>query len=323
MFEDTIFKIKNQTLQKMLALFLVCGRAEYFAADLLPYLIGVFLGISLLNPPNLYQYVLENAYVPLYGLLAVVCAHYIAVWSNNLGDYNLDKVFKSPLPNSIDLIGKGKLWIYILVSGVIGTFFIGYLSVLKETIVYMVLWAIGVGVALAYSCEPLRLKKYIVANEITRGTPLVVLLPFGYYVVVQNSSLPLVLYTLGLAVNLLGLFMIGEIWCYKDDKGHVNTVAAVYGYKLTLNLGVLLIPLGIILMIWGYSFVLSSSSYAIFYLVIHAIVAGIIMGVLIKEIFLKGEDYDAIKAKCGLFTKAGTTSIWVLAAVGLLLTAMF
>ncbi|MDH5780104.1 MAG: UbiA family prenyltransferase [Candidatus Bathyarchaeota archaeon] len=323
MFDDTIFRIKNLTLRKILALFLVCGRAEYFAADMLPFWMGVFLGISLLNPTNLHQYVVEEGYMVLYAMMAVVCAHYVAVWSNNLGDYDLDKAFKSPLSDSIDLIGRRKLWTYILILGVIGTFLIVCLSLLRNTLVYIILWAIGVGVALAYSCEPLRLKKYVIANEITRGTPLVVLLPFGYFLIIQNFSIPLTLYTLGLAVNLLGLFMIGEIWCCKDDKGYVNTAAVVCGYRFTLNLGILLIPLGIIVMMLGYSHVLSSSKYSIFYLVIHAIVSMIIMGILVKETLLKRNDYNAIEAKCGLFTKVGTTSIWVSATIGLLITALF
>lgn len=323
MFDDTIVKIKNLSLRKILALFLVCGRAEYFSADMLPYLIGIFLGISVLDPVNSHQYVVENGYLLLYGLLIVICAHYLAVWSNNLGDYDLDKGFKSALSDSIDLIGKKRLWTYVLISGMIGTFLVTFLSLLKNTSIYMILWMIGVSVALAYSCEPLRLKKYIIANEITRGVPLVVLLPFGYYLVIQNFSAPLALYTLGLAINLIGLFFIGEIWCYKDDKGNVNTVAVVHGYKFTLNLGVLLIPLGIVLMIWGYSHVMSSSSYPIFYVAIHVLASIVIMGVLVKEIFLKRNDYDAIEAKCGLFTKAGTTSIWASAVIGLLVSALF
>ena len=321
MFQNRIFRIQNKKVRALLSLIFVAGRAEYFMADMLPFSIGVFLGLASLSGNDFTYYLSNNLHILIFGLLITICAHYAAVWSNNLGDYELDKD-KSYLPSSVDLIGKERLWTCVLLSIIIGTILIAYLSLINNTYIYAILWTLGIGISLAYSCEPLRLKKYLLLNEITRGAPLVILLPFGYYLVNLNFSIPLALYTIGLAVNLLGLFLVGEVWCYKDDMGHIDTIGCVKGYRFALNLSIPIMPLGMSIMMLGYYNLADMTNlYHLLYLIIWIIALTSIMSVFLLKIYLKREDYDAVEGKCGVFTKAGTTSFWMSAVISVIILA--
>ncbi len=319
MFQNRIFRIKNKKIRTVLSLIFVAGRAEYFMADMLPFIMGVFLGLASLSRSDFTYYLDTNLHILICGLLITICAHYASVWANVLGDYELDKS-KSELPQAVDYIGKKTLSFFVILSIVVGTILIIYLSLLNSTYIYLVLWALGIGITLAYSCEPLRLKKYLLWNEFSRGTPLVILLPFGYSIVTLSLSIPLVFYITGLAVNLFGLFMVGEVWCYQDDKWHVNTITTTYGWHFSLDLSILIMPLGMLMMMLGYYFLVDMANfYHLLYLIIWIIMVVLIMIVFMLKIYLKRSDYDAIEGQCGLFTKAGTTSFWLSAVISVLI----
>jgi len=318
MFQKQIFRIKNKKLRAILSLIFVAGRAEYFMADMLPLIIGMFLGLASLSQNDFTQYVNNNLHMLIIGLLITICAHYVAVWANDLGDYELDKS-KSELPTSVDLIGKTMLWGFVFLCLIIGSILITYLSFINRTYIYAILWILGIGITLAYSCEPLRLKKYLLLNELTRGAPLVILLPFGYSLVTLSFSIPLLLYTLGIAINLFGLFMVGEVWCYQDDKEQINTIGTVYGWRFSLNLSIPIMPLGMLMMVLGYCLLADLTNiYHLLYLIIWIITTLLILIVFILKIYSKRKDYEAIEGKCGLFTKVGTTSFWLSAAISVI-----
>lgn len=319
MFQDRIFRIKNERIRAILSAIFVAGRAEYFIADMLPFLIGLFLGLALLSGNNITYFLDENGYILILGLLITICGHYVSVWANVLGDYELDKD-KPELPQAVDFIGKKILWGCVVLMFTIGSILITCISLINNTYIYVILWILGIGTTLAYSCEPLRLKKYILLNEITRGAPLVILLPFGYYLTTLDFSVPLVLYTVGLAVNLFGLFMVGEVWCYQDDRGHIKTIATVYGWRFSLNLSIPIMPLGMLLMMIGYCILADMANlYHQLYLIMWITAVILIMTIFLIKIYLKRQDYEAIKGKCGLFTKVGTTCFWASAAISVMI----
>jgi len=314
MFHNKIFGIKNKSLKSFLAAIFVAGRFEYFIADMLPFITGVFLGLSCISRDNLpYRQI-------LIGLIITICAHYVSVWANVLGDYELDKKFKSYLPKSVDIIGKQNLIIGIVFMVLLGTFFIIYLT-FTVGFVILVLWIIGIFFAFAYSNEPLRLKKYIAIGDFSRGIQLVILLPFGFFIVAHYTDfsmsdiVSLLFYTVGLGINLFGLFLVGETWDWKDDVGFVNTFATKYGYKVCLNGAIILMPLGIILMMVGYFIKMSYSNVLqLIYLLLWTVLSCIIMGIFYHYIYSRREQYERIESKCGIFTMAGTTAIWSLMA---------
>ena len=314
MFHNQIFRIKSKMLKSILAAIFVAGRFEYFMADMLPFITGVFLGLSCISHNTIpWKHILM-------GFVITVCAHYVSVWANVLGDYELDKKFKTYLPNSVDIIGKRNLIIAIAFMLLIGTFFIIYLT-FTVGFVILVLWIIGIFFAFAYSNEPLRLKKYIAIGDFSRGIQLVILLPFGFFIVAHYTDfsmsdiMSLLLYTIGLGINLFGLFLVGETWDWKDDIGFVNTFATKYGYIVCLNGAIILMPLGIILMMIGYSIKIPFPNILqLIYLLMWIVLSFIIMGIFYNYIYSKKAQYERIRSKCGIFTMAGTTAIWSLMA---------
>lgn len=321
MFQDRIFRIKNEKVRAVLSAIFVTGRAEYFMADMLPLLIGIFLGLASLTGNDLTYFLSNNMHILMYGLLITICGHYVSVWANDLGDYELDKN-KSELPQAVDFIGKERLWGCVLLMFIIGSILITYISLINNTYIYAILWILEIGITLAYSCEPLRLKKYLLLNEITRGAPLVILLPFGYYLVTLDISIPLILYTIGIAVNLFGLFMVGEVWCYKDDVRHVNTFGTRYGWCFSLNLSVPIMILGMLLMTFGYYILADMANlYHLLYLIVWIIAIIGVMTIFFVKIYAKRTNYEQVGDKCGLFTKAGTTSFWLSAAISVMVLA--
>lgn len=322
MFENRIFRIKNERLRVFFSLIFVAGRAEYFMADMLPLIIGIFLGLASLGRDGLTQYLNNNLHMLIIGLLITICAHYISVWINNLGDYELDKD-KSALPKAVDFIGKRKLRRCALLMFIVASILIIYVSLINNTYIYAILWVLGIGITFAYSCEPLRLKKQFLLNEITRGAPLVILLPFGYYLITLDFSIPLILYTVGIAVNLFGLFMVGEVWCYQDDVGHVNTIGTTYGWHFSLNLSIPIMPLGMLLMMFGYYILADMTNFTILlYLIIWMVIVMLVMIIFLLKIYQKRENYEIIEDKCGLFTKMGTTIFWLSAAISVIILSI-
>ena len=317
MWRSKILELNHPWLRKVLTAFLIAGRAEYFMADMLPFVAGILLGIGDVLSES------EGLRLRLVvGLVVTVCAHYTSVWANVIGDYELDKKFKKYLPSAVDVVGGRFLAIGILFTVTVGTLLIIYLARLTSLILLVFLWIIGIFFALAYSNKPLRLKRYVFAGDFARGIQLVILLPFGFFVATGSNFstkglAALALYATGLGVNLLGLFLVGECWDWKDDKGLVETVATRYGYKRSLKWSGPLIVFGIGLMMIG--FVVKGEPFGNYlhatWLLIWLFLTICIMLAFYLKIYSRKDDYHAIENACGLFTKAGTTAIWGLMAV--------
>lgn len=295
------------------ALFVDAGRAEYFSADLTPYIIGTVLGLA---SANINFADLSNVSIFLHGLFVVICAHYSAVWSNVLSDYELDKKYKSTLPKAVDIITKKHLTIYIITFSLIGTFFVLYLSLIQEQLTLFYLWAIGLFSSQIYTLEPIRLKKYPLIGDIARGFPIVIPMIFGFLLFSENLNNLLIYNFVGISVNLLGLFLIGEVWDWKDDIGYVKTIAVVLGYKFCLNYGILLILAGIVICTYAYYPFIQNNIPILIYMILSIVVIIVFFSIFYYTIYRKRNNYFQIEHACGLLTKIGTTSIWLWFLIG-------
>lgn len=306
------------------ALFITGGRIEYFTADLTPFVTGILLGFADYRMGNRgIRDGIPLAAVFVLGLLTVICSHYFTVWANVYADYEMDKRFKSELSDSVDTVGKGKLlsaiWLFVLA----GLILIVALSLLLERWILTVLWAVGTFWALTYSFEPIRFKRTVILGDIARGLPIVITVPFGYFLFgngfgnglgIGMGSL-LFWCTAGLGINLFGLFMIGEVWDWKDDQGIVNTVAVTWGYRAALNIGMVFIPAGALCWLFSYRAAHGGTAMRVYFWAGMAVLA-LFMTDLVLRVYRKRGNYDAIEAHCGIVTKAGTTLLWVMELAG-------
>ena len=297
----------NKFIKFTKALFITAGRAEYFSADITPFLIGCFLATKI-SSWNLELFII--------GLLTVISAHYSAVWSNVLSDYDLDKKYKSYLPNAVDIIGKKTLVLFITLSSLIGTILSLLLSLWAGSYLLFILWILGLTSAHIYTLEPIRLKKYPLIGDIARGFPIIIPMIFGYIIFNNAISPILVVNFVGISINLLGLFLIGEVWDYKDDVGYVKTLAIKFGYKKCVYAGGILTSLGLIFWLsyyyiyWKHNLLIEIYLYLSLILLLSFICFFYVK--IIKEI----SNYYNIERKCGLITKIGTSFMWLWQLIG-------
>ncbi len=298
------------------ALFITGGRIEYFTADLTPFVTGFLLGLA--------DYRMGNhgtgdgghlAAVFILGLLVVICSHYFTVLANVYADYEMDKRFKSELSDSVDTVGKKKMllvtWLFVLA----GLIIIMFLSFMLNKWILTALWILGTFWALTYSFEPIRFKRTVILGDIARGLPIVITVPFGYFLLGNSVGSLLFWCTAGLGINLFGLFMIGEVWDWKDDQGIVNTVAVTWGYKTALNIGMFFIPAGALCWLLAYKTAHGGLAMQIYFGAGMAILVLFMMDLGLR-VYRKRDNYNDIEAHCGILTKAGTTLLWVMELAG-------
>jgi hypothetical protein len=297
---------KNQP-SLLKALFIDAGRIEYFCADLTPYFIGIVLGLAASKIDIMNLSVLK---LFLEGLLLVILAHFAAVYSNVYSDYELDKRFKPELPAAADTIGLSRLKLIFLVITLLGTIVAFDLSYTLGKSKLFIFWLIGIGLAHIYTLEPIRLKKYPFIGDIGRGIPIIIPMLLGFYLFSDTDNGVLLYNFIGIFVNLMGLFLIGEVWDWKDDKGFVRTLAVAFGYRKALSYGFLLIPCGIAIWILGNCIIYPldevylCSLIGIFLLFAFMLYSNI-------SIYKYRYDYDKIEHKCGMITKVGTSFMWL------------
>ena len=302
------------------ALFITGGRIEYFTADLTPFVTGVLLGLADARMGN--REIREGvsmAAVLALGLLVVICSHYFTVWANVYADYEMDKRFKSELSDSVDTVGKGKMLLAIWLSVLAGLVIIAVLSFLLDQWILAVLWAVGTFWALTYSFEPVRFKRTVILGDIARGLPIVITVPFGYFLFGNSigSGMGSLLFwcTAGLGINLFGLFMIGEVWDWKDDQGIVNTVAVTWGYRAALNIGMFFIPAGALCWLFSYRAVHGGMPMQIYFAAGMTVLLLFMLDLGLR-VYRKRDNYNDIEAHCGIVTKAGTTLLWLMELAG-------
>ncbi|MDR0606369.1 MAG: UbiA family prenyltransferase [Bacteroidales bacterium] len=300
------------------ALFYDAGRIEYFCADLTPYFIGVILGFAVSGIDIINPYVLK---LFLEGLLLIVLAHFAAVYSNVYSDYELDKRFKPKLPAAADIIGLSQLKLIFSIITLIGTIVAIDISYTLVKVELFIFWIIGVGLAHIYTLEPIRLKKYPFIGDIARGIPIIIPMLFGFYMFSDNDNGVLLYNFIGIFVNLMGLFLIGEVWDWKDDKGFVCTIAVVFGYKKALLYGLILISCGIAVWTIGNCLI-----YPLKVIYLYSIVGIFLLSCFIlysiMNIYKHRFDYNKIEYKCGMITKIGTSLIWLYQLIGAIIILM-
>src|SRR5215213_966086 len=104
------------------------------------------------------------------GLLAALwyLAYWISSQVNCIADYELDKIYKSRLPQAIDiLIGRKTIWWMITVETMVASTIVVYLAITESRVGLVMLWVVGLFLIAAYSLEPLRFKRRGYLNLVT------------------------------------------------------------------------------------------------------------------------------------------------------------
>ena len=209
--------------------FLVVSRVEFMVMGIPVIAISALLAAS--RSDDLMGY---NA-VRL-GLLAALwyLAYWICSQVNCIADYELDKRYKSRLPQAIDILkGPRTVWTMIAVESVVASAIVVYLAITESRIGLVVLWVVGLFLVGAYSIEPLRFKRRGFLNLVTLSL-ILYFLPalYIYYAMAPQMKILPMLALLGFSTQMIGLLLVNQIEDYHEDKQmNVLTSTVRWGLK--------------------------------------------------------------------------------------------
>lgn len=224
-----VHNVLTQNILSKIRAFLVVSRVEFMVMGLPVIAISALLAAS--RPSDL----MGDGAVRL-GLLTAVwyLAYWICSQVNCLADYELDKLYKSRLPRSIDILnGPRTIWLMITVETVVASAIVAYLAISESRVGLVVLWVVGLFLVAAYSLEPLRFKRRGFLNLVTLSL-ILYFLPslYIYYAMAPHLKILPLLALLGFSTQMIGLLLVNQIEDYHEDKEmNVLTSTVRWGLK--------------------------------------------------------------------------------------------
>jgi len=220
---------KVQDVLTYIRTFLVISRVEFMVMGIPVIAISALLAAS--RPDDLTG---DNA-VRL-GLLTALwyLAYWICSQVNCIADYELDKRYKSRLPQAIDILkGPRTIWAMIAVETLVASAIVFYLAISESRIGLVVLWVVGLFLVGAYSLEPLRFKRRGFLNLVTLSL-ILYFLPalYIYYAMAPQMKILSLLALLGFSTQMIGLLLVNQIEDYHEDREmNVLTSTVRWGLK--------------------------------------------------------------------------------------------
>jgi 4-hydroxybenzoate polyprenyltransferase len=218
--------------------FLRISRANLLMASIGHATLGLFLGAGSLED-------LIYVGVPLYILLHYSIA-FLACNVNCLYDYEVDKRYKRYMSDSVDIFGKKSLKTMIFIEIFGALILIGYFF-LAGHFIAATAGLIGIFGALAYSAEPIRIKKRGFASPM----PILLLytLPLigGWFIYKDTLEMYFVIFLVGYVLMNEGYTLVNMCEDYSEDKEEgISTWAHIFGLKDTLKLAYVFAICGIL-----------------------------------------------------------------------------
>jgi len=220
---------KVQDVLTYIRAFLVISRVEFMVMGIPVIAISALLAAS--RPDDLTG---DDA-VRL-GLLTALwyLAYWICSQVNCIADYELDKRYKSRLPQAIDILkGPRTIWAMIAVETLVASAIVFYLAISESRIGLVVLWVVGLFLVGAYSLEPLRFKRRGFLNLVTLSL-ILYFLPalYIYYAMAPQMKILSLLALLGFSTQMIGLLLVNQIEDYHEDREmNVLTSTVRWGLK--------------------------------------------------------------------------------------------
>jgi 4-hydroxybenzoate polyprenyltransferase len=230
--QEILSKVHDVLTQNVLSkiwAFLVVSRVEFMVMGIPVIALSALLAAS--RPTDL----MGDGAVRL-GLLTAVwyLAYWISSQVNCLADYELDKIYKSRLPRSIDILkGPRTIWLMITLEIVVASAIVVYLAITESRVGLVVLWVVGLFLVAAYSLEPLRFKRRGFLNLVTLSL-ILYFLPalYIYYAMAPHLKILPMLALFGFSTQMIGLLLVNQIEDYHEDKQmNVLTSTVRWGLK--------------------------------------------------------------------------------------------
>lgn len=221
--------------------FLRVSRANLLIASIGHPALGLIIGASILNDLLTWE-------VPLYIMLHYSIA-FFGCNLNSLCDYNVDRLYKRYMSDSVDIIGKKNLKILIFLEFVISVLILLFFYI-KGNIIISILGIIAIFIIYIYSAEPIRLKKQGLLSPL----PILILYTIpplgGWFIFRDNITIYFILFLIGYVLMNEGFTLVNTCEDYFEDKKvKIKTWAHVIGLKKTLKIAFIFTQIGLLCII--------------------------------------------------------------------------
>jgi len=172
-------------------------------------------------------------------LLYIILHYSIALFGCNINsyyDYEVDKLYKKYMADSVTILGKRFMRFFIILIGFIAVSII-ILFFIQGYVIVGLLASIGLFGALLYSAEPIRIKKQGLFSPI----PVLILYTFplfgGWFIFKNELTMLFIIFVLGYMLMNEGFTLINTCEDYSEDKKQgIRTWAHILGLQNTLRL---------------------------------------------------------------------------------------
>ena len=226
--------------------FLEISRAKLLLGSIGLPLVGLLLGASDINE---FMDLKSLLYILLHYSIIVPACHL-----NCLCDYNVDRKYKRYMSESVDILGKRLIKVFIVVEFSIAILIILYFVTLGR-IATSVCGVLGIISAITYSAEPFRIKKRGFLSPFPVMIGMYALSPLGgWFVLKDGIDLPFIMFITGYALMNEGFTLVNTCEDYSEDKTEgIKTWAHIFGLKRTLQIATIFSFCGLLSMIYlGY-----------------------------------------------------------------------
>ena len=231
--------------------FLEISRAKLLLGSIGLPLAGLLLGASDINE---FMDLESLLYILLHYNIIVPACHL-----NCLCDYNIDRKYKRYLSESVDILGKRLIKVFIVVEFSIAILIILYFVTLGR-IATSVCGVLGIISAITYSAEPFRIKKRGFLSPFPVMIGMYALSPLGGWFVLRDGiDLSFIVFITGYALMNEGFTLVNTCEDYSEDKAEgIKTWTHVLGLKRTLQIAAIFSFYGLLSIIYlGYRTYLS------------------------------------------------------------------
>ncbi|MCD6542391.1 MAG: prenyltransferase [Thermoplasmata archaeon] len=232
--------------------FLEISRAKLLLGSIGLPLAGLLLGAS--DNINEFMDLKSLLYILLHYSIIVPACHL-----NCLCDYNVDRKYKRYMSESVDILGKRLIKVFIVGEFSIAILIILYFVTLGR-IATSVCGVLGIISAITYSAEPFRIKKRGFLSPFPVMIGMYTLSPLGGWFVLRDGiDLPFIVFITGYALMNEGFTLVNTCEDYSEDKAEgIKTWAHVFGLKRTLQIAAIFSFCGLLSIIYlGYRIYLS------------------------------------------------------------------
>ncbi len=271
--------------------FLVVSRLEYLGA-------GIFFlfAVATLSARTFDRLIVQLPWVAL-GCLLWLCCHLLGSQVNCLSDCEVDTGPKAHLPVAVNAIGQRFLWGAIAAESLAALVIAVAFSVKQSSVVPAALFVVGWGLTMAYSLEPLRLKRRGFLSPLSLSLVLYGLpVALGYSTLTSGSEPGILALLVGVGVQMFGVITMNSFADMREDRlANIATPFVLYGPRLVASVALLAYVAGAIVAVWAAMPLLKSTAARLVLGTLALLVHGWVVSTIAPVLSVQSDTDDRVR----------------------------